>query len=92
MSERLQKLEHTIMELGSEIYRLRHDLKESQKTHHKVMTTLRGIRSMLDEKGLVTSEEFETAVDLQKILEQNEAMEARDGDATAAAPQKRTFN
>ena len=92
MSERLLKLEHTIMDLGSEIYRLRHDLKESQKTHHKVLTTLRGIRSMLDEKGLVTADEFETAVDLQKILEQNEALEARDGDATAAAPQKRSFN
>lgn len=92
MSERMQKLEHTIMELGSEIYKLRHDLKESQKVHYKVLTTLRGIRSILDEKGIVTAEEFETAVDLQKILEQTEANDAREGENTGTTQQKRTFN
>ncbi|MCX6118902.1 MAG: hypothetical protein NT027_15300 [Proteobacteria bacterium] len=68
MSSKLDLLERTVLELGTEIYRVKHrmDLIEKENTYYQeVFVTL---RKMFDEKGILSLEEFDESVHLDRIL------------------------
>lgn len=68
MSAKLDHLERTVLELGTEIYRVRHrmDLLEQDNSHYQQIFI--SLRKVLDEKGLIGLEDFDDAVALDRIL------------------------
>jgi len=61
---RVEQLERTILELGTEIFKLRSHISDISKFEDRFLKTMRGLKIILDDKGLITSEDFETALDL----------------------------
>lgn len=68
MSAKLDHLERTVLELGTEIYRIRHrmDLIDQDNSHYQQIFL--SLRKILDEKGLIAIEDFDDAVALDRIL------------------------
>jgi len=63
-----EKMESTLLELGAEIYRLKQDLIELGEQNEKIVLMMNGIKQIFDEKGLISSEDFEDAVQLGEAL------------------------
>lgn len=63
------QLELSVMELGSELYRLKHELVQMRKVQLKVALAIKSMKTVLDEKGFVTADEFELVEDLFKAQE-----------------------
>jgi regulator of replication initiation timing len=59
---RVAQLETSLLELGTEIYRLKHEFAEVAEFKEEFQTTLRALRQLLDEKGVINAEDFETAI------------------------------
>lgn len=59
MDNKLNSLEQTIMELGTEIYRLRSDLTVLKEDSDKYRALLGTIKRVLDDKDIVTIEDFD---------------------------------
>ncbi len=72
MSDKITKLEHTMMELGTEMFRLKFLLRESTKLQNSFAKSLKGLKTILDEKGIINPDDFETTVDLNAIIEKLE--------------------
>lgn len=67
MSEKVEKVEHSLLELGAEVFRLRSQVSQIVDLQSKLSKALIGLRSILDEKGFVSSEDFDSAVDLSDL-------------------------
>lgn len=63
------QLELSVMELGSEMYRLKHELVQMKKLQLKVALAIKSMKTVLDEKGFVTADEFELVEELFKSQE-----------------------
>lgn len=63
-----EQLERTILELGAEIYRMKNQLDDVLKHHENFRSTVKGLKEILDEKGLILSEDFDAAIDLGNAL------------------------
>lgn len=61
---RIEQLERTILELGTEIFKLRSHISDLAKFEDRFLKTMRGLKIILDDKGLINCEDFETALDL----------------------------
>lgn len=59
MSDKINNLEQTIMELGTELYRLRSDISTLREQSDGYKSTLALIKKILDEKEIMTFEDFE---------------------------------
>ena len=68
MAKTLDKLEQAILDLGVEVFRLKSDLAQMKNGHERFMKVINGLRNVLDEKGLICTEDFETAVDLSELI------------------------
>jgi hypothetical protein len=68
MQSKLEYLERTILELGSQLYRVKHQMDEISKTNSGYRDLFIGLKRLLDDKGLISAEDFEDAVALEKIL------------------------
>lgn len=71
MSERRDKvdqLERTILELGAEIFRLKTELSELKTNYSEIEGSIKGLREYLDDKGIITNEDFETTVQVNRML------------------------
>lgn len=68
MSAKLDHLQRTVLELGTEIYRVKHrmDLVEQDNNHYQQIFI--SLRNLLDEKGIIVLEDFDDAVALDRIL------------------------
>lgn len=67
-ANRLNQLESTLLELGTEMYRLRHQVNGLNDFQEKFVGTMKGLKQILDEKGLITVEDFEAAVELGEAI------------------------
>ena len=67
MTDRLEQIEFTLMELGSEVFQLKHQLLDAQEKQEQLIQALKGFKSILDEKGLITAEEFENQIQLDNL-------------------------
>lgn len=84
------QLELSVMELGSELYRLKHELVQMKKVQLKVALAIKSMKTVLDEKGFVTSDEFELVEELFKAQEANDKEEV--AEAGRGEPEKEDFN
>ena len=68
-SSKLENLERTILEVGTEIYRIRHRMDEVDKDNKRFKQLFASLRSLLDDKGIVSREDFDEMVDLDAIID-----------------------
>ena len=69
MNKRVDQLENSLLELGTEMFRLKHRLIETNHNQEQIVKSLQALKELLNEKGLVTSEEFDCAADLIRLIE-----------------------
>lgn len=66
--DRIEQLERTVLELGTEIYRLRSEVGAAKNSHENFLEIIKGLKLILDEKGLISVEDFENAVELGNAI------------------------
>ena len=69
MANKIQHLECTLMDLGTEMFRIKNQLTEMQHRQHRFSQIIEGLRAVLDERGVIEADEFDLAVDLSGIGE-----------------------
>ena len=70
-NERLEQLERTLLELGTEMFKTKNEVLSIRDYHEKFVKIVDGLKKILDEKGLITTEDFENAVDLGEAISMN---------------------
>jgi hypothetical protein len=68
MSGKADQLERAILELGSEIFRVKHRMDEVEKSNHTYKQVFLSLKIMLDEKGIISADDFDEAIALDRIL------------------------
>jgi hypothetical protein len=68
MQSKIEYLERTILELGAQVYRTKHQVDELMRINSGYIEIFTTLKKLLDERGIVTSEDFEDAVAIDKIL------------------------
>jgi hypothetical protein len=66
---RMEALERTVLELGAELYNLKGRIAKQGESHEQFLSIIKGLKQLLDEKGLITVEDFDAAVELGEALE-----------------------
>ena len=69
VSEKIALLERSVMELGTEVYNLRGTVTKGKQHVEQVLSVFQGLKQLLDEKGLITLDDFDAAVELGEVLE-----------------------
>lgn len=92
MQSKLEYLERTILELGSQLYRVKHQIDEMSKINSGYRDLFISLKRLLDEKGLISTEDFEEAVALDKILNLQSAGTGQDGSNVFAEELKKVVN
>lgn len=67
--KKLEMLERSVLELGSELYTLKGTIAKNHESHEQFLAIIMGLKALLDEKGLITREDFDAAVELGAALE-----------------------
>ena len=70
MSAQMSKLEQSLVELGTEVFKLRHEMAEMQDFHACVIETLNSLRILLQEKGAITVDDLDAAAAAVGLLNQ----------------------
>jgi hypothetical protein len=78
MSQKMESLERAVLELGSEIFRVKHRMDEVDKANHKYRQIFVSLKKLLDDKGIVSSEDFEEIVALDAILDLQQSNQGSD--------------
>lgn len=78
MKDKISKLENSLLELGTEMFRLKFMLRESHKLQNAFAKSMQGLKVILDEKGIINHDDFETTVDLNAIVEKLEKQSEMD--------------
>lgn len=65
---KLELLERTVLELGAELFRIKTELSDVRQFHQQFVSTVKGLKELLDEKGMIHSEDFEAAVELGNAI------------------------
>ncbi len=68
MSVKVDQLERTILELGSEIFRVKHRMDEVEKSNNTYKQVFISLKLMLDDKGIISADDFDEAIALDRIL------------------------
>jgi hypothetical protein len=68
MSAKVEHLERTILELGSELFRLKHRMDEMEQTNVSYNQVFTSLKKLLDDKGIISADDFEDVIALDKIL------------------------
>ena len=66
--DKLRQLERTILELGTEIFRIKSEMGSLRDFNDHFVEVMKGLKNILDEKGLITADDFENAVALGQAL------------------------
>jgi hypothetical protein len=69
MNPKLDSLERTVLELGSELFRVKHRMDEVDRSNGRFKQALISLKKLLDEKGIVSADDFEEIVALDSLLE-----------------------
>lgn len=74
MSNRVSQLEYTVLELGAEVYRLKHEMKKMTTTNEMISSAFSKLRNLLNDKLIIDSDEFDIQLLAMGSLElENEA-------------------
>jgi hypothetical protein len=80
-NSRLELLERSIMELGADLISVKSSMNKYKKSHAQLLQIFKGLKQLLDEKGLVTLEDFDAAIEIGEVLEYfNAHLDAGSGD------------
>ncbi len=66
---RVDSLEHSLLELGSEVYQLKHRLAALGDQNDKMLQQLNSLKKILDDKGVISEDDFLLAVDSHEAPE-----------------------
>ena len=66
---KVELLERTVLELGTELFNLKGMVAKTQESHEQFVTIIKGLKQLLDEKGLITRDDFDAAVELGLLVE-----------------------
>ena len=80
MSNRIDQLEYTVMELGSQVFRLKQELNQLNQSQSTVVSFINNVKNLLEEKGVFDLEEFEIIRDMQDYLDQFADTDAEDSE------------
>lgn len=69
MDNKIDQLEYTVMELGTEIFRLKSQISEMNSVQEGMTRTLKNLKDVLEEKGLISEEDFDSASLKLDVLE-----------------------
>jgi len=79
MKDYLNRLESALLDLGAEVYAMKsqvRDLKDHRHRFEQIITALRGV---LDEKGILSEEDFELALTSSGVKEViDDSVDAKD--------------
>lgn len=67
MDNRIEQLEYTVMELGTEIFRLKSQINEMTDRQTQLNCIVKSIQSLLDEKGIVEADDLEVTTSLHSL-------------------------
>lgn len=87
MDNRLEQLEYTVMELGTEIFRLKSQLNDMTDKHSQLNGLVSTIKNILDEKGVLEAEDLDLSVSLGEF-----DAECEDGNLDIDTPTSDTKN
>ncbi len=74
MVVRMSKLEKSLVELGAEVFKLRHEMAEMRDFHACVVATLHSLRSLLEDKGAITVADLDAAAADVGLLNQGQEL------------------
>lgn len=69
-NEKLKLLEHAIMNLSMQVAGLQSKLTENSSFKEEYYKTLEGLRNLLDEKGMISKEDFDSEIEIFQILKE----------------------
>ncbi len=61
MAGKIDQLEYTVMELGTEVFRLKSKVSEISANQEQFIRTLQNLKNIIEEKGIITEDDFEMA-------------------------------
>ncbi len=61
---RVDMLERTLLDLGTQLFEVKGRLAKFHEKHEGFVGLLTGLRQLLDEKGVLTPDDFDAAADL----------------------------
>ena len=80
MSDRVDQLEYTVMELGTEVFRLKSQISDISSVQEKTAKTLKNLKDILDEKGVISEDDFAAASSSEaETLEEHERFDLQAG-------------
>lgn len=68
MNAKLEHLERTILELGAELFQVKHRIDEVERSNSQYQQIFSSLKKLLDDKGIISAEDFDEVVDIDKIL------------------------
>tara|TARA_B100001094_G_C18141927_1_gene778391 strand:- start:882 stop:1169 length:288 start_codon:yes stop_codon:yes gene_type:complete len=84
MDNRIDQLEFTLMELGTEMYHLKHQMYAVDQVNVSIVKSLEALRKVLTDKGTISEDDFELAIDwesynnIKKTIELEQDVEQTD--------------
>jgi len=74
MATAMSKLEQSLVELGAEVFRLRHEMAEMRDFQACVVETLNGLRLLLEDKGVITLADLDAAAARVGLINQGQEL------------------
>ena len=66
--DKLCFIERSVLELGSEVYKLKQELKTVRFSHKNILDQLKALRLLLDDGGVISLDDFDGAIDLAEAI------------------------
>ena len=66
--DKLELIERNLLALGSDVYVLKNEVSILKKTNKSFFELLKGLKIILKDKGVLTADDFEHAVEFSKAL------------------------
>lgn len=92
MQSKLEHLERTILELGAQVYRTKHQTDELMRINAAYIEIFASLKRLLDERGVISADDFDDAVAIDKILKTQAAGPNMDGLGAFADELKKVVN
>jgi len=75
MKDMLHRLENTVLELGAELYSLKHDLREATQRNAQLVAGFQALQNLLDQHGIIDEDEFSLAVGMLELVDDRVRLE-----------------
>ena len=73
-----EKLERSLLELGTQIVYLKDEISSMKKSHNDLLQVMKGLRLLLDDKGVICLDDFDSLVELGAALSSAPSLETND--------------